>query len=604
MARKSKKGPGLAVDRTRLQMHELENRLTPTVNVNLVGDVLFIVGDSDSDTVLIQTNATGDIAVTATGGAGNFDGLDVRAIQIDLGAGANELDIDLTADDTTAEDGIFNDQVLINVVGGVNVDDVDIQLGDNTRDFINISTFLGSGNDIFNVQGGNVAQPDITFDAYGQGGADTFTFNFAGNLDGTVDAYLDGGSGNDVFNFTTGGDVNGDYSLFFHGDIGNDDLVTDVAGSVSQQMDLDIELAEGDDTHTATIGVDVTGNLFLTSLNAEGNDDTTLNVNGDVTGTITSDVQQSSGADTFTSILAGASTSGNLSYTLRGEDGNDTAIVNADASNDALNDVVLALDGGSGSDTYAVDLPATGVAGTFDVTLIGGLGNDINWTLDTGDLDGDALITADMGPGVNTLDITTGNVNNDTFDVSLTGGSGADTFNLTTGVVTNAQTTVEVELGQGLNTFNGTFNTVVAPLDLSVNGGNGNDAITVDLGAGSAQAVNIGINLSDGNDTFDFTTGIILGGGFDLLVDAGSGGDDVTYTVANDIIGPANFLTDMGDGDDNLTITVGGDVEDNDDVVFEQDGGAGSDVLDLANFPAAERADSEITTVNFETVNV
>lgn len=106
-------------------LETLEDRCTPAVTLNQVGDTLVITGDAAADTVVVTANFNNNFTVVANGAAGQtFNG--VRTIQEDLGDGNNMAVLALansanvTANITT---GSGNDLVRVRLGGTLRTND-------------------------------------------------------------------------------------------------------------------------------------------------------------------------------------------------------------------------------------------------------------------------------------------------------------------------------------------------------------------------------------------------------------------------------------------------------------------------------------------------
>src|SRR5438270_9528848 len=87
-------------NRTRLNLHQLENRVTPA-SVSFYNQNLTIVGDNVASTITVeQTSAAGMFKVTATGLSGTPSGLVTGNISITGGNSADNITVDFKTNTT------------------------------------------------------------------------------------------------------------------------------------------------------------------------------------------------------------------------------------------------------------------------------------------------------------------------------------------------------------------------------------------------------------------------------------------------------------------------------------------------------------------------
>jgi Ca2+-binding RTX toxin-like protein len=360
---------------------------------------------------------------------GDLSGTDVRAVTVDLGAGAKSDSVNLTAGAgevmSVGVHGIHtvitNENTLQTIsLDNFNVSDVltiNSRFGSAAGEVIEASAltmslhfiggagadtiFSGSGNDFIDGnQGSDVALMGAGNDTFnwdpgdgsdtvdGQAGIDTLQFN-GSNIGENVEILADGSHAEltrDVAGITM--HLNSIEHIDFLALGGADHIhVTDMTGSGVKEVAIDLAGIRG--------GTTGDGSLDTVTIEASnGNDHITASSAGGV-------VTVAGLAATTT--VAHADTTDVIS--INGNDGNDT--INASGVEEGGGQ--LAIDGGAGNDT-----------------LTGGHGSDKIFGDDGHDIlnGGDGADTLDGGSGD---DVLTGGKGDDT----LIGGSGADTFNYT-----------------------------------------------------------------------------------------------------------------------------------------------------------------------------
>jgi Ca2+-binding RTX toxin-like protein len=236
-------------------------------------------------------------------------------------------------------------------------------------------------------------------------------------------------------------------------------------------------------------------------------------------------------------------------------DGNDSLV--GDAGNDTLignggNDQLF---GGADNDSLQGDAGSDSLFGGDGIdALAGGIGND----------------SLSGGAGNDTLG---GGDGDDTLD----GGSGNDTL------IGGADNDIITDTGGGANSIDGGLGNDVVSItgpvgNQTVQGGDGDDSITIFNAAGSINTVDGGA----GNDTLvggDAADSVLGGDGNDSIV-SGNGNDTVDAGTGNDFISDfgGNDNISAGDGDDTILGSSGTDT---------LSGGAGIDRVDYGASAAA-----------------
>src|SRR5262245_32877707 len=151
--------------RSALSLEALEDRRCLSVSADFAGGVLNITGDRGSDIVSISTRDDGDILLSTNNGrlVRMFDGEDMDEIRLDLGNGANRVNIDLSrSNDSDGENTGFGENPSIHIITGNDADQITLNLGDddsdggggsgddNGRGDVDLSFDLGAGRDRLN----------------------------------------------------------------------------------------------------------------------------------------------------------------------------------------------------------------------------------------------------------------------------------------------------------------------------------------------------------------------------------------------------------------------------------------------------------------------
>ncbi len=528
------------------------------------GDGVVASGNTGADQFLL----VGGSNITLYGGDGD-DGFVL---------GGNRVSFELPGGDTVFTSSPSN----VAIVGGSGENDYQLLGGDS------VTLYGGDGDENFDIAGGTGIA------AIGGAGADDM--RVGGNA---TNVTLYGGDGGEDIQIVGGTDVQ------VNGNAGNDEiLVTDGTNVVVRGL-------EDNDTMVATGGTGVTlyggdddDELFAMNpvgspvlVGGDGND--RLVVNPDVAVTLY-------GGDQDETVIAPASDGNNIVLvanqgddilvvqggsfiTLYGGDGDDGIILDSGSA--------IAVDGGTGADTFVIQSVGTGV------TLFGGEGDDEfvvdggsniivhgNADADTitvagatgwffGDAGNDTLaaglatgVTLFGGAGEDERIVAAGGA----FGVNLYGGDGDDTLlavegsgsvlvgdagqDKLTAISADNVTLYGLAGDDQFNVLGGA--NVTALGDLSVYGFSGNDTFTISNGT------NVNAYGERGNDT------ISVAGGTGVSVYGGSGNDTLTATGGNDVLLVGNSDNDAilglstvgaigfgGTGNDILyTAGLGGDI--------------------------------------------
>ena len=243
--------------------------------------------------------------------------------------------------------------------------------------------------------------------------------------------------------------------------------------------------------------------------------------------------------------------------TIIGADGND--IINGQAGNDSLlggtGDDSMA--GGAGQDTLdgqAGNDTLDGQGGSD--TVFGGEGDDTFIFTPSGS----GFETIDGGEGLNTAQAL-GTTGDDTITVGAVGSALSVSAGSSTLIVNgNLQNVIVDGLG-GNDTITVTNISGVGFVQLSVNGGDGNDTLTAagaDIGS-----VRLSLNGNNGNDSLIGSNGndTLDGGAGNDAANGGAGNDTIRGGIGNDQIGggTGNDFIDGGDGNDFANGDAGND---------------------------------------------
>jgi len=347
--------------------------------------------------------------------------------------------------------------------------------------------------------------------------------------------------------------------LTFAGTTGKQILVltVDVSGVVSAQLDCN---GDGDfvDTAAGDIDGDSYGDEDQIYFALKGNDTITINQTGPWTGQ-KKDFQFLLGVGTnsltYESNGNGISANSRIVFEVAGGTGADTVDLSFAGNLVDLSSILVRANLGVGNDVMSLALPETSSTGRLNVNVDLGLGNNVfSMTQGTAPTSGEVNLDLEAGSGrdvvtLNPTVVAGGRMRintqlgwgNDTYAVNLDlslldVGSDGDLFLGADGSIGNDSLVV---------TRNGTTPSLAAiheaaDFDVRLNGGIGNDTISVDLGGGGI----------DG-----FTNGTIR-----LRADGGAGSDRVTVifdSSESPTSGPGRYDVAVtgGPGNDTLSAT-------------------------------------------------
>ena len=542
------------------------------VGVDLAGTPGSGTGDGAVDTVTVNGTANNDvITITGSGASVSVTGLSA-AVNINGAEGANDRLIvnGEAGNDTINAAGLQAGVIALTIDGGAGNDTItgsagaDSLLGGDGADSViggrgDDLAFLGAGNDSFTWNPGDGS--DVV---EGQDGVDTLLFNGA-NINERIDISANGARvrfTRDVANITM--DLDGVEHIQFNA-LGGADTVTvgDLTGTNTNQVAVNLAgSGGGGDGQADSVIVNGTSNADTISVASSGS---SVVVNGLAAKTIVSGAEAALDKVTVNGlggddvINASGLHAGQIELlTINGGAGNDLMVGSAGA------DLVT---GGQGSDTALLaagddtfvwnpgdgsDI-VEGQAGT-DTLLFNGAnvsekidisanGSRARLTRDvasiTMDLNSIETIDVTARGGADTLtvgDLTGTGVKNVRLDLAGTPGSGVGDGQVDTVVIngTSANDVITVTNSGGSIIVSG----LAAPVAISgfdatdqlvINGLGGDDVIT----APTLSGIELSANGGDGND-------VIIGGqGRGLL--SGGAGDDV-------LIGGAQFVLDGGSG--------------------------------------------------------
>jgi len=541
----------------------------------------------DGDDVFDGNNAgNGSFRAIAMGGAGNDVLIGTGGDDIlDGGAGNDVLVSGMAAGNDVLIGGYGYDTAVI--YGSDQGNEVISVHGDSANDVIvagsgtvlvvseveSLTIIMGAGNDtvtLANLQDTDLHDAVTVFggagndriDAY-HAGISVVLYGGAGNdeLEGSQEGdHLDGGDGDDrLFGFA-GNDV-------IQGGDGNDTIFWYASGATFTH--------DGDDIVDGGSGRDI------------------LVVIGDV---LDDDVTISSGSLDLWSeaggLLVDVASDGAIItaervevFRMFGGDGNDRLVIADDVSVGGV--TLVSFRGGAGDDL--LDGGNLGEGG-FTIDAWGGTGNDVLW----GGGGNDTLLGEegdDVIDGGNGDDVIDGGDGDDRIGWSdgagsddIDGGAGFDTLVVTTGDVGSS----DIELGDGASNNgeitssqdNVTFRNIER---IEIEGGGGNDTITINALAG-AGVVSIVGSLGAGNDVLNAQDAdvalTIAGGAGDDTIDGGHGDDTLQGDDGDDSLfgGAGNNTLHGGAGNDLIVWFAGVSAYDSagNDIV---DGGSDNDIL-------------------------
>jgi Ca2+-binding RTX toxin-like protein len=544
-----------------------------SVNLDLASPPGSGTGDGQADTVILNgTNSADNIQVagagtgytvsglhglvTVSGSEGTSDQLVVNALGGDDTINASALPagvVQLTVDAGAGNDQIVGSQGADVLIGGDGNDSVNGGRGNDVA-------FLGAGDDTFVWNPG-----DGSDTVEGQAGFDTMLFN-GSNANEKIDISANGQRVRffrDVANVTM--DLNDVEGIDFNA-LGGADTVTvnDLTGTGVSQVNLDLATPPGSGT-----GDGQADSVIVNGTNGADQ----ISVAGSVSGITVSGLAalvHVSGTDPSSDQL-----------TVNALAGDDTI----DASHLAANAIVLALNGGAGSDLL--------IGSPGNDTISGGTGNDVA-LMGAGDdtfvwNPGDGSDTVEGQAGFDTMLFNGSNVG-EKIDISANG-SRVRFFRDV------ANITMDLNGVEGID-----FNALGGADTITVNDLTGTDVSQVNLdlasppgsGVGDGQADSVIVNGTNGDDTViasgDASGVAVIGLAARVNITGAEVANDrltVNTLGGNDVLDASSLSADAipltvngGDGDDVLIGGAGNDTlngDAGDDVLI---GGPGLDILD------------------------
>ena len=569
---------------------------------DLILQVQIIGGEGDDD-ILIQTGAdvwaeSLGIEIIGDSYSGGYGGVDTISILGDVRATVGDIDIEgneLGDTITIGVDANLTARTEIEIFGydgdlatGSTPDgDDNISIAGNLTsemDYIHIAGDEGA--DSIEILSGATLTSYDDIDITGQHGSDgngdgNDTISIAGVLDSGDDIYIEGDDGDDTIRVTSPAPadpnqqapVNAIGGVQIAGELGNDTI--EITGAITAQNNSDsaeddeiLEILGGPGTDTISIGVDAV-------LKGVGYIDI-LGYDGDLAGSDPAD-----GDDVIA--IAGSLSSSEGGIHVAGDEGNDTIAILESATLTALDDIDItgqhSSDGnGDGHDTIAIqgslsshadiyvegddgdDIITIAASGSLraedDIELLGDYGNDI--------ISVSGSLTA-IDRNIGTGGVDTSDADNDDEDIRIEGGYGQDTITITSDAQLSASDDIKVYGGEGDDTISidGSLSVGTDPFnytdpdseddhEILIMGGDGADQISVES-AISGLIIDGGI----GNDSIfgDAAAEVIRGGDGSDGINAGDGIDTVEGGDGADFINGegGEDLLSGGDGQDIFT---------------------------------------------------
>jgi hypothetical protein len=303
-----------------------------------------------------------------------------------------------------------------------------------------------------------------------------------------------------------------------------------------------------------TVVIDIAATTTILSLDCNGDGDflDAGEINAVDQGLVQGLDLQLGGADVISVNLAGNLTSSD-SKIVKVLFGGGTNVLNMGSGNFQLfnnSRYLIDIVGGNGLDKPTLDFSSLNAnSGALQVQADLGAGNDI-MVVKAPPLGSGGFVSVDAALGLGTNAFTYTNavgVSDSTQRIDVQGDAGIDTVTMNFAHASDSRQLLSVDLGAGNDKFLGNFdlaNTFVPtnqPFHLTVNGGPGNDVVTVGRNGTTGPAVagdmvELDLNGGAGNDTISVDFG---GGGFAfsslggerLRIDGGSGFDLINVTL-------------------------------------------------------------------------
>jgi len=345
-------------------------------------------------------------------------------------------------------------------------------------------------------------------------------------------------------------------------------LTVDVSGVVSAQLDCN---ADGDflDTALGDIDGDSYGNEDQIYFALRGNDTITINQTGPWTGE-KKDFQfllaVGTNSLTYESNGNGISSNSRIVFDITGGSGADTVDLSFAGNLVDQSSILVRVNLAVGNDVMSLALPATSTTGRINAEVNLGLGtNAFSMTQGTAPTSGEVNLDLEGGTGRDTVTLNPTIVSGGRMRINSQLGGGNDTYRVNLDLslldlTSDADLFLGADGGIGNDnlamirnepTPNPTTIHEAADFDIRLNGGIGNDIITVDLGSGGIDEFTNGtIRLrADGGAGTDLVSLIMDSteaspssgpGRYDVAVTGGPGND--TLNATHNVVGSVTYL--------------------------------------------------------------
>ena len=553
------------------------------------------IKDQSGDTSTIYTGTTLADAITGNAFAEDID--DISNVNLDGGAGNDTI-----SDNTLTASG---DNTFTSL--GNNF------LGITPANWLSSITFDGGdGNDTINdnnLTSDHAYVQSITFD--GGAGNDTISGNGITAGNGVLRIFFDGGAGNDTISGNTiiaSGDVT---SITFHGGDGNDTISDNIITASDDVTSITLMGGVGNDVFRDNAAVQTSGGLAQLTIDGGDGEDTvvfrsiaaeysgiadwvdevtTITLTGDGAVVTLINVETIAFADDGTSFSAADTwVEGNegVLYDLTNAfpDAETTFTAYSTDTGNIGNDSTLALAGtelAHGRNTIVLTATASDGMETTETIAINAIKKlRIDWLKqhDLQPIDLNAIFvdahtytyTSTLPGGINlensTLSFDNDNLSNGTYSITITATDGSDASNVIVGVhtLTLALDTINGQSGGGASTtYTGTTladaitgNTFAEASDnlinVSLEGGAGNDTISENTLTASDDITSITFDGGDDHDTISDNTLNASDDVFSITFHGGDGNDAIsgnTLTASDDVF---SITFHGGDGNDTIS---------------------------------------------------
>lgn len=324
----------------RPRLEGLEDRCCPSVNSSFNDGTLRLSGNGAADEITIR--ATGEDRIRVTGfttGAATRDFNRVDRIVINLGGGANTINLNLSADA----------DVDLHITGGSGADTVNLNTNSVNGDSdLNVTARLGNGDDQF-----------------------TYTSNGFTGDDAHLDLNIEGGAGNDTVRFALGAVREGS-EVDIHANLGNGlNRLSGTASRFEEDSSLELEIDGGNDRDVVGLSL---GELFEDSevfadINLRGGNDNLKSSLFVLDGaSLEMFVDAGAGDDSVTLGFGGFGEDSEVDVDVRLGDGNDQFSMPITRAFDDDAEVEVHVDGGNGNDSANITA-RNGFGDDFDLQL-------------------------------------------------------------------------------------------------------------------------------------------------------------------------------------------------------------------------------------------